>query len=74
MLVNVKNDPPNVVTFGGIKKSETMFGSPAIAIWTTTNGITSNEKKTRVDEAKAMMKRAELVKKESIKSHVYVMY
>jgi hypothetical protein len=74
MPVNVKNDPPNMVTFGGIKKSETMSGFPSIAIWTTANRITSNEKKTRVDEAEAMMKRAELVKKESIKSHVYVMY
>jgi hypothetical protein len=66
MPVNVKNDPSNVVTFGGIKKSETMSGSPAIAIWTTANGITSNEKKTRVEEAEAMMKRAELLQSDMV--------
>jgi len=43
-----------------------MSGSTAIAIWTTANGITSNEKKTRVEEAEAMMKRAELLQSDMV--------
>ena len=45
MPVNAKKLPSTAVMLGGTMKSETMLGSPAIAIWTMANEATDREKR-----------------------------